>query len=751
MAATTIEQPIYETFDPVKLGKKLRLKKDKENKPLVTILLGAGCSKSAGIPLAGEITRELREEAKKDPLLEGIGSPPQGVSEYAFLMGKLGSSKERADHIKEYVDRARDRKGRIQINWTHLLLATMVEHGYVYRILTTNFDPLIVDALAIMGQPIRTFDLNTTGNYFPGTLDTASIIYLHGQMHNLFLANSEDEINRVRKHYPPVLQEAVQDSFLIVLGYSGDCDPVLDSLRDLPKFPRGLWWSHYGNNKSIGEGVTEVFKKHGTDCHLVEDLTSDLFMKKLVIDGIGLDYPDEIVTPISASLRALERITKFPIVDIKEPDPVAASKEFLNEVERQIPTVTKMKEAQRVIQIEMAASKGDWKEFENLIKNVGINPHSHISQVIGDGFLQRIWRSTAEDKFDDKVSWLKIAENYGQTSENKPWLPIAWGNVLLEQARFKGNTPEGDNLFTEAYKKYAEAVKIKPDKHEAFYNWGNALSHQAELKGNTPEGDSLFAEAYKKYAEAVKIKPDKHEAFNNWGVALLDQAKLKGNTPEGDNLFTEAYKKYAEAVRIKPDKHEAFFNWGISLLDQAKLKGNTPEGDSLFTEAYQKYAEAVKIKPDKHEAFYNWAIALLDQARLKGNTPEGDNLFTEAYKKYAEAVRIKPDMHEAFNNWGFALSDQAKLKNNPSERESLFNEASQKFIEVVRIRPDEKSAYYNVACIYALKNDIIHTLEYLESWLKYNPDASKNKLDNDTDFDKIREVDAFINFREKLK
>jgi hypothetical protein len=564
MTPTSIEQPIYETFDPVKLGKKLRLKKDKEKKPLVTILLGAGCSKSAGIPLAGEIAWELREEAKNDPLLDDIGSPPLGVSEYAFLMGKLGSPKERADHIKKYVDRAKDENGRILINWTHLLLATMVEYGYVYRILTTNFDPLIVDALAIMGQPIRTFDLNTTGSYFPGTLDPASIIYLHGQMHSLFLANSKDEIDRVRKYYPPVLQEAVQDSYLIVLGYSGDCDPVLESLKDLPKFPCGLWWSHYSNNnKPIGDGVKDIFKRHGTDCHLVEGLNADLFMKKLVIDGMGLNYPDEVVTPISASLKALERITAFPIIDIKEPDPVAASKEFLHEVERQIPISTKMEEAQRVIQIEMAASKGDWKGFEDLIKDVEKNPYSHISQVIGDGFLQRIWRSTAEDKFDEKISWLKNAANFGQASENKPWLPVAWGSVLLDQARFKGNTPEGNSLFTEVYMKYAEAVKIKPDMHEAFYNWGNALLDQARFKENTPEGDSLFTEVYMKYAEAVRIKPDKQEAFNNWGVALLDQAKLKGNTPEGNSLFTEAYKKYAEAVRIKPDYHEAFYNWAL--------------------------------------------------------------------------------------------------------------------------------------------------------------------------------------------
>jgi tetratricopeptide (TPR) repeat protein len=70
----------------------------------------------------------------------------------------------------------------------------------------------------------------------------------------------------------------------------------------------------------------------------------------------------------------------------------------------------------------------------------------------------------------------------------------------------------------------------------------------------------LFEEAGKKYAEALRIKPDKHDGFNNWGAALLAQAKQKGASPDADRLFEEAGKKYAEALRIKPDKHEAFYN-----------------------------------------------------------------------------------------------------------------------------------------------------------------------------------------------
>ena len=602
--------------------------------------------------------KELRDEAKFNPFLRDVGNPPKGISEYAFLMGKLGSPKERAKRIKKYVDRAKDKEGRIQINWTHLLLAALVEKGYINRILTTNFDPLIVDALAIMGQPIRTFDLNTTGKYFPGTLDPATIVYLHGQMHSLFLANTPDEMDRVQNLYPSVLQEAVQDSLLIVVGYSGDCDPVLKSLIGLPNFPCGLWWSHYSSSGGqIGDGVEELFRKHGSDCHLTEDNEdADTFMRKLVLDGMQLDLPDEVLTPITAARKSLERITSFPTKDFDGVDPVKGALEFLKRVEKEETT----NESNRILQLQMAASAGDWNTFDDLRKGIKKEPKLLLSQAIGKGFLQRASQRSEKDKYAGVLFWLKESQNYGLDSINQSWLPVIWGNALADQAKFKGDTPEGDRFFAEAGTKYAEAVRIKPDMHEAFYNWGNALADQAKFKGDTPEGDRLFAEAGTNYAEAVRIKPDKYAAFYNWGAALANQAKFKGNTPEGDRLFAEAGTKYAEAVRIKPDNHEAFNNWGTVLATQAKFKGDTPEGERLFAEAGTKYADAIKIKFDDY------------------------------------------------------------------------------------------NIYFNQACLFALQGKKIEAIDGLISWKKYNQFSSKSKIDKDSDFNKIKETDEFVNFRETL-
>jgi len=100
-----------------------------------------------------------------------------------------------------------------------------------------------------------------------------------------------------------------------------------------------------------------------------------------------------------------------------------------------------------------------------------------------------------------------------------------WGVALLEQARTKAGE-DADRLFEEAGRKFAEALRLKPNDHEALSNWGNALSGQAKTKAGE-EADRLFEEAGRKYAEALKLKPGFHEAFSNWGSALLDQGKTK--------------------------------------------------------------------------------------------------------------------------------------------------------------------------------------------------------------------------------
>ena len=132
-------------------------------KPRVSLLIGSGCSVTAGIPTAGTIVEDY---LKPHPLLKNVPPCPAGVSEYAYLMGQLPPN-ERMEIIESCIKQAQNDADppRTRVNWAHLLIATLVHHGYVKQILTTNFDPLLVDAMAMTDQPVRTFDI-TASDFF---------------------------------------------------------------------------------------------------------------------------------------------------------------------------------------------------------------------------------------------------------------------------------------------------------------------------------------------------------------------------------------------------------------------------------------------------------------------------------------------------------------------------------------------------------------------------------------------------------
>ncbi|MBM4032902.1 MAG: hypothetical protein FJ291_14095, partial [Planctomycetes bacterium] len=155
-------------------------------------------------------------------------------------------------------------------------------------------------------------------------------------------------------------------------------------------------------------------------------------------------------------------------------------------------------------------------------------------------------------------------------------------------------------------------VALDPKDHRYLGALANGLGAAARREweaAGAERGRALFSEAFAKYAQAVRLKPDKHEAWNNWGNALGALARLEwdaSGAERGRALFSEAFAKYAEAVRHKPDLHEAWNNWGGHLGALARLEWDATgaeRGRALFAEAFAKYAEAVRHKPDMHEAW----------------------------------------------------------------------------------------------------------------------------------------------------
>ena len=94
-------------------------------------------------------------------------------------------------------------------------------------------------------------------------------------------------------------------------------------------------------------------------------------------------------------------------------------------------------------------------------------------------------------------------------SESKQMLEQFPNSVVLYN--ISGASNAGLMQFDAAIESYKQALKIKPDYAEAYYNMSVALNDKGD-----PEA------AIESYKQALKIKPDYAEAYNNMGVALND-------------------------------------------------------------------------------------------------------------------------------------------------------------------------------------------------------------------------------------
>ncbi len=98
-----------------------------------------------------------------------------------------------------------------------------------------------------------------------------------------------------------------------------------------------------------------------------------------------------------------------------------------------------------------------------------------------------------------------------------------------------------------------EAIKIKPDFYQAWYNQGTALGKLGR-----------FYDAIASFNLVRKIKPDVYQARNNRGLALANLGR-----------YEEAIASYDKAIEIKPDDYKAWYNRGIAA-------GNSVSCDPLL-------------------------------------------------------------------------------------------------------------------------------------------------------------------------
>lgn len=290
-------------------------------------LIGAGCSASAGIPLASGVAQKavvqlatayglaeetaepvdalkvLAEAGKFPARFEPEGEAPPWGQLYSYVFSEhLKHPNEQRELITSLVG---DRE--YALNWAHACLGALVEKRFVHTVLTTNFDQLVLQGVIRTGiVPVVADGLESLNRISP-TPKRPQVVHLHGSMHTYELRNSyaallETEHDRgLQVMMMSLLKEA---SVIVVVGYAGGEEGVMTLLqyaaRALPRMV--VYWIAFEDDFDLLSKRAKDLLSTGENKFFILGQRADDFFNKLVGE-LGIGAPDWIRRPLDVLKR----------------------------------------------------------------------------------------------------------------------------------------------------------------------------------------------------------------------------------------------------------------------------------------------------------------------------------------------------------------------------------------------------------------------------------------------------------------
>lgn len=635
------------THDQIKfLARNMREKR--ESKKPFNLLTGAGCSKSAGIPLAGELIKEIHNKFGEECRLH---LREDQMNDYGACMSCLPIN-DRRELLSKYLKNSK-------INWAHIAIASLMSAGFVSRVITFNFDSILARACSLLGLYPATYDFAAAATVNTDYIAPQAIIHLHGQGTGKSLLNSDDETKSHAENIRPLIRTTFQDSPLLVIGYSGSSDAVFPIISDEYEGREKLWWAGYTDNPDLP--IANFINSNSKLSYYLGGCDADDFLIELAKE-LQCFPPELFRNPYGHLLNELDSVAEFPFEKSGSLDLLASLKKELVNSQQRHSLIKDIPELMMAGNWDAVISLSDPENPDH--KNYLAWAYTMQGNELCNQGKQSKSGTLLENSFEKYQQAINVKPDKYETFNN-------WGIALFELAKIKGD----DNLFQQSFDAYQKAINLRPTDSDVLNNWGVALFEMAKTKSD----ESIFHESFDKYQHAISISPEKYEIYNNWGLAFSELAKIKRD----ESIFQESFDKYQQAISIHPERYESYSDLGLALSELANIKCD----ESIFQKSFDEYQKALAIKHDAHDVIYSWGTSLFNLAKIKSD----ESIFQQCFEKYQQVIRIKPDQHEAFNGWGVALTELAKIKVD----DSLFQQSFEKYEQAIRIKHDKYETLNN--------------------------------------------------------
>jgi NAD-dependent SIR2 family protein deacetylase len=317
-----------------------------QNAPRLMWFLGAGTSRSAGLPTASDIiwdlkrryyclhenqnlhSHDINNKAIKQKIqtymdskgFQALWSPEEYSFYFDLIFGDDDQAQQR--YIHDILN-----NNKISLNIGHRVLAGLMEMGKARIVITTNFDEVIETAFAeVAGKSLSTFHLEGSyaaldalnGEHFP--------LYakVHGDFRYRSIKNLTKDLHSNDREIQKCFLAAATRYGLVISGYGGRDENVMSMLHEAidqnNSFPYGIFWTvprlssvercvleliTYAKDKGLRTGIVET----GTFDEMLSKIWRQIKDKPQALDG---KVRTAIVARVSIPIPAPGR--QFPIL-----------------------------------------------------------------------------------------------------------------------------------------------------------------------------------------------------------------------------------------------------------------------------------------------------------------------------------------------------------------------------------------------------------------------------------------------------
>lgn len=290
------------------------------NKGIYALFLGAGISRSSGIPTGWDIVLDLIKKLAKVKKEEPTPNPEEWFKikfgeepNYSNILAKLvKSSTERVNFLKPYFEPTNEEfeQGLKLPTPAHKAIAQLVKRGYIKVIITTNFDRLIEKALNEIGiEPIVIRHPDDIDGAMPLVHSNFTLVKINGDYLDSRFLNTKDELLAYNKKLHDYLLRIVNEYGILTCGWSARWDiGFINILRQCKSFRYYSYWTFVGTCEKELSDIAK-FRKGQT----VEIISADAFFKEISDNLESLETFDDN-HPLTTDM-AVARLKKYIVKD----------------------------------------------------------------------------------------------------------------------------------------------------------------------------------------------------------------------------------------------------------------------------------------------------------------------------------------------------------------------------------------------------------------------------------------------------